>query len=233
VKILERAVNEEKRQLKLMRENGYDDTDGGEDLKKPSFAKRVAGDSLTGVSVSPHDIEFDKTPAAAAAPSLQKRAEEVPEPTEAVIDIAVDAFIPQRYIESEILRIEIYKRIAAIENKDDADDLKDELLDRFGDIPKPVENLTDIALIRNSARLEYIDSIENRDKSSVLLYSNMLADRENRKILEKWTVAAAKLNGRLLLSMGQKPHAAYFLKDGENVIGCLKEILSVLGGIVV
>ena len=156
-----------------------------------------------------------------------------PEPTECLIDIAVDAFIPNRYIESEVLRIEIYKRIAAVENQADADDLKDELIDRFGDIPKPVENLIDIALIRNVACLEYIDSIENKDKKSIIMYSNILTQPHEygRKTLEKWTVAASKLNGRLLLSMGQKPHAAYFLRDGENIIDCLKEIMNVLGGI--
>ncbi|MCL2816287.1 MAG: hypothetical protein FWD23_16965, partial [Oscillospiraceae bacterium] len=154
-----------------------------------------------------------------------------PEPTECLIDIAVDAFISNRYIESELVRIEIYKRIAAVENKDDADDLNDELLDRFGDIPKPVGNLIDIALIRNSACLEYIDAIENKDKKSIILYSKILSQPNGQKTLEKWTIAASKMNGRLLLSMGQKPHAAYFLKDGENIIDCLKEIMNVLGGI--
>jgi len=211
VKILEKAVNEEKRQLKLRQEYGYDGVGN-------AFMR---SENQPGIEIAERINPFPTSP-------------DSPEPTECLIDIAVDAFISNRYIESEILRIEIYKRIAAVENKDDADDLKDELLDRFGDIPKPVENLINIALIRNSACLEYIDSIENRDKKSILIYSSLLAqpDSHGKKVLEKWTVAASKLNGRLLLSLvGQKPHAAYFLKEDENVIDCLKEIMNVLGEI--
>jgi len=205
VKILEKAVSEEKKTLKLKQKYGLLDEDDLSDLEELGIIEPV----------------IDKT---------SKDYE--PEPTECLIDIAVDAFIPDRYIDSQVLRIEIYKRIAAIENKDDADDLKDELLDRFGDIPRATENLIDIALIRNSGCSEFIDSIENKDRKSILIYSSILSQPYGRKTLEKWTIAASKMNGRLLLSMGQKPYVAYYLKDGENIIDCLKEIMNVLGGIV-
>ena len=239
VKILERAVSEEKRKLKLRQKYGlsddYDDTDDGEDYDEynddagislnPPFPKGESGGTPQGDfnPQSLRDSSFEK--------EAFTRLSADPDPTECLVDVAVDAFIPNRYIESELTRIEIYKKIAAVENKDDADDLKDELLDRFGDIPKPVANLIDIALIRNCACLEFIDSIENKDQKSIIIYSKILAQEYGRKMLEKWTIAASKMNGRLLLSMGQKPHVAYFLKDGENVIDCLKNIMNVLGGI--
>ena len=201
VKILEKAVNEEKKKLKLKQKYGLldDYVDYGEVLDIIQNQENITENTA-------------------------------PEPTECLIDIAVDAFIPNRYIESEIIRIEIYKKIAAIENKDDADDLKDELMDRFGIIPRPVENLIDIALIRNNAGFEYIDTIENKDQKSIVIYSSILGKPQGQKALEKWTIAASKINGRLLLSMGQKPHIAYFLKSGENVIDCLKNIMNVLRG---
>ncbi|MCM1044061.1 MAG: transcription-repair coupling factor [Candidatus Gastranaerophilales bacterium] len=72
-----------------------------------------------------------------------------------VIDLDVDAFIPASYIVNEVQKLDIYKRITGIENGKERDDMRDELLDRFGEIPKSVDNLLRIALIRVSAhRLE-------------------------------------------------------------------------------
>jgi len=219
VKILEKAVNEEKKKLKLKEKYGLMDEDYDGDY-----------DDVGALLAAPDD-KSQFTRAQQAAPLQETDENYEPEQTECLIDIAVDAFIPNRYIESELLRIEIYKRIAAVENKEDADDLKDELIDRFGDIPKATENLIDIALIRNSACIEFIDSIENKDKKSIIIHADILAKPYGRKMLEKWTIAASKMNGRLLMSMGQKPHIAYFLQSGENIIDCLKEIMNVLAGI--
>ncbi|RAZ19285.1 hypothetical protein DK853_51505, partial [Klebsiella oxytoca] len=55
------------------------------------------------------------------------------------VDLDVDAFIPPAYIVNEIQKLDIYKRIAGIENQVESDDMKEELLDRFGDIPVAVE----------------------------------------------------------------------------------------------
>jgi transcription-repair coupling factor (superfamily II helicase) len=68
-----------------------------------------------------------------------------------LIDLDVDAFIPPSYIVNEVQKLDIYKRIAGIENQKERDDMKDELLDRFGEIPKSVDNLLRIALIRVAA----------------------------------------------------------------------------------
>ena len=179
------------------------------------------------------DLALEDTPVQENEPGEASEELETPE---CLIDIAVDAFIPGRYVESEILRIDIYKRIAAIESPEDADDLKDELNDRFGVIPKAVNNLINIELIRNNARLEYIDVIENkyegRDKS-IVMYISALEKPQGQKLLEKWTVAAGRpeLKGKLLLSLGQKPHAAYFLKSGEDILDALKLIMQVLADI--
>ncbi len=73
------------------------------------------------------------------------RGEEIEEAYETLMDITVNAFIPESYIASLDQKIEIYKRIAGIKNKTDYFDVQDELEDRYGTMPKSVANLLDIA----------------------------------------------------------------------------------------
>lgn len=59
---------------------------------------------------------------------------------ETVADIQTDAFIPDSYIKNEALKLDIYRRIAAVENKEEQEDMLEELIDRFGDPPTAVMN---------------------------------------------------------------------------------------------
>ena len=70
---------------------------------------------------------------------------------ECLIDVRIDAFIPETYIESLPQRLAIYKRIADIRSDEDASDVIDDLIDRFGEPPASVEGLVKVALLRNSA----------------------------------------------------------------------------------
>ncbi len=81
-----------------------------------------------------------------------------------VVDVDVDAFIPAEYIVNEVQKLDIYKRIAAIENEKERDDMKDELLDRFGAIPKSVDNLLRIALIRVAAHALYMTEVKGKNE---------------------------------------------------------------------
>ena len=76
------------------------------------------------------------------------------------VDLPVDAFIPASYILNEEQKLEIYKRIAAFETAQEADEMRDELLDRFGKIPASVENLMRVSLIRMRANALYITEIK-------------------------------------------------------------------------
>lgn len=87
-----------------------------------------------------------------------------------VIDLDVDAFIPAEYIVNEVQKLDIYKRIAGIENIKERDDMKDELLDRFGAIPKSVDNLLRIALIRESAHSLFITEIKGKNGRITFTY---------------------------------------------------------------
>lgn len=73
------------------------------------------------------------------------------EESETNIDLQVDAFIPASYIKSEYQRLDMYKRIAALENNEERSDMEDELMDRFGDIPHAAQNLLNIAVLKAAA----------------------------------------------------------------------------------
>ena len=76
------------------------------------------------------------------------KGEQVREEQSARVNLSVDAFIPDTYILNEGQKLEIYKRIASVESTDDQADVREEMEDRFGEIPAPAENLLRIALIR-------------------------------------------------------------------------------------
>ena len=79
------------------------------------------------------------------------------------VDLDVDAFIPPAYIVNEVQKLDIYKRIAGVENKSECDDMREELLDRFGEIPVAVENLLRISMIRVYAHKLYMTDIKGRN----------------------------------------------------------------------
>ena len=95
----------------------------------------------------------------------------VEEKKECLIDIAIDAHIPESYIDSVKNRISMYKRIATIENEEDASDVIDEFIDRFGDIPSSVKGLVDVALLRNRAAKAGIYEIKQR-KDCIVVFVN-------------------------------------------------------------
>ena len=78
------------------------------------------------------------------------------------LDLNVDAFIPDSYISNEYQKLDIYKRIAAIENEEEMDEMVDELIDRFGDIPKRVMKLLEAASLKALAHSVYVTSVEQK-----------------------------------------------------------------------
>ncbi len=87
---------------------------------------------------------------------------------ETVVDIVIDAFIPDTYIANEFTKLDFYKKIAAIENDRDYEDMSDELMDRFGTLPLPVQNLLSIADLKASAHAASITEIKERPREVVL-----------------------------------------------------------------
>ncbi|HBG2050088.1 TPA: transcription-repair coupling factor [Clostridioides difficile] len=96
------------------------------------------------------------------------KGEPIVEEIDVEIDLSVNAYIPDNYIKDELIKIEMYKKIASIENKEDMLDIQEELEDRFSDIPKPVQTLLTIAYIKSLCKILKIEKIRQL-KDEILL----------------------------------------------------------------
>ncbi len=138
------------------------------------------------------------------------------EDKDCLVDLSIAAHIPESYIESLTLRLDVYKLIADIREKSDAEDVIDELIDRFGDIPKSVMGLIDIALIRNKAADMGIYEIKQNDMS-VLLYVKDIKSPEIINLI-------CEQKGNALLSAGSKPYVAVKLKSKLDPLSALRNV---------
>lgn len=84
----------------------------------------------------------------------------VQEDFETTIDMSVNAYIPEKYITNEYLKLDIYKRIAGIENQEEYEDMLEELMDRFGEPPKTVQNLLAVANLKALAHRIYLTEVK-------------------------------------------------------------------------
>ena len=88
---------------------------------------------------------------------------EIPEETYATtVDLNIDAYIPASYIPNEYQKLDIYKRIAAIETEEEQEDMLEELIDRFGDPPRKEQQLLMIAQLKAKAHAAYVISVEQK-----------------------------------------------------------------------
>lgn len=115
---------------------------------------------------------------------------------ECTIDLPIEAHIPEYYIESTQLRLDCYRLIADIRDEEDAMDVTDELIDRFGDPPQSVMGLIRIALVRNEAAALGISEIKQNGGNMLFFFDN--------PDMERISKMATALSGRVLLSVGNK-----------------------------
>lgn len=92
--------------------------------------------------------------------------------SETSIDLQVNAYIPDSYIENETMKIELYKRIASISSMDEKMDIEEEATDRFGDMPKPLENLINISYIKALGNRMGVTAIKQSGKDVILTLAN-------------------------------------------------------------
>lgn len=140
------------------------------------------------------------------------------EEQECLIDLHIVAHIPEKYIPSLSARLQIYRRIAEIKTKADSEDVVDELIDRFGEPPKAVLGLIDIALLRNRAVTLGITEINDKHENIVIYFKEFS--------LEKIRPLMEKMKMRVLISAGEKPYVTVRAKKGENKLDAIKEILN-------
>jgi transcription-repair coupling factor (superfamily II helicase) len=91
---------------------------------------------------------------------------------ETVVDIMVDAYIPKFYIEDEQQRIDVYKRIASISSSEDKSEVIDELIDRYGDVPKACEQLIKVAEIKKQAQKIGVEEVKQDKECIILKFKN-------------------------------------------------------------
>ena len=144
------------------------------------------------------------------------------EPIETTIDLKVDAYIPSSYIQDEIQKIEIYKKIAAIESNQEYMDIKEELEDRYSEIPEPIYNLMDIAYIKNCAKNLFIEEI--KEDSKYIIFKFAKNESKYKEIFKK-IIKENKEN--VLLIFGENPQFMIKIqsKKKEEMLKYLKKIL--------
>ena len=90
---------------------------------------------------------------------LEQKGETKEEDFETSIEIPIDAYIPPAYVKNEMTKLELYKRISAVWNNEDYEDMLDELVDRFGEPPAEVINLLSVALMKAKAHDAFISAV--------------------------------------------------------------------------
>ena len=143
--------------------------------------------------------------------------------SECLVDLRVDAYIPERYIPDGPGRIEAYRRIAAIQNAADAADVLDELIDRYGDPPASVSDLVNVSLVRVQAAA--VGVYEVTQKKDLLTLS-----------LEKLELPMIRglltaFNGRVTAGAGARPYLSVTLRADEKPLDLLSQLLQAMADI--
>ena len=150
---------------------------------------------------------------------------------ETAVDCDIDAYIPPSYIKNEYQKLDIYKRISGIENEEEYMDMQDELMDRFGDIPRPVENLLRIAALKAEAHRAYVTEVYiNRQEARLTMYPKAKLQ------VEAIPELVAKYRGDLKFQAGEAP-VFHFIdqrnknRDCDPMMEKAKELLKELAGL--
>ena len=137
---------------------------------------------------------------------------------ECLVDVQIQAHIPESYIGDLRQRLEIYRRIADIRTRDDALDVTDELIDRFGEPPASVNGLIEIALLRNQA--SGLGITEVKQQGEVLLFYKSSID------MKQVSALVSRLKKRVMINAGAKPYIS--VKIEQSPLQTLTDTLSVL-----
>ncbi len=145
---------------------------------------------------------------------------------ETVADLQIDAYIPDTYIKNEALKLDIYRRIAAVENEAEQEDMLEELIDRFGDPPRSVLNLLEITRLRGQAHELYIREIKGRtDQITFIMYEKAGIDAARiPELIER-------MKGAMVFRRSEPVQFIYTInsqKAGKNPPGLLTVAFQVL-----
>ncbi len=145
-----------------------------------------------------------------------------PQKADCTVDLHLDGYIPDSYVPYPAQRMDLYRKIASLETEADADDLRDEMLDRFGDIPKSTENLFAVSLLRTQAEALGCEKITQKGDS---VFFDFLAVPTDALLC-----LSAVYASRLTLSLSGKPSFSLKLEQKTPVTKQCEELLLHLSG---
>ncbi len=147
---------------------------------------------------------------------LEEKGELPPEEPECVINVNLDAYLPESYVKYPAQRMALYKRIALIRKKYDMEDMTDELMDRYGDLPKPAYHLLMIALIRAEAIRCGITSVKQEGNSVIF--------QQEDPDVDAWIDLSDLVKGRIRFIPGSKAGIRLNLRPEEDMLGIIHKI---------
>jgi len=174
---------------------------------------RGAG-NLLGAEQSGHliDVGYDMYLKLLEEAVLEEKGEKPAHRASTTADLAVTANIPESYVPGEEQRMDLYRRIALIRSEADADDMLDELIDRFGEPPGSVTTLVRVALLRGEAGRAGISDISQ--KGNMLYFKVENFDMETLSAL----YAQKEFKNRVKLEAGREPRLGLKLRPGARPI---------------
>ena len=144
-----------------------------------------------------------------------------------VMDLNVDAYIPNSYIPNEYQKLDIYKRIAGIEDEEEMDDMLEELIDRFGDVPRKVQQLLQIAGLKALAHSAYVTAVEQKgEEFRFTMYEKAKVNPQRIPPLIQ------SYRGNLVFKAEAVPYFVYYKKGrnkkekDETVLELVKKLLN-------
>jgi transcription-repair coupling factor (superfamily II helicase) len=146
------------------------------------------------------------------------------------VDCDIDAYIPSTYIRNEYQKLDVYKRISGIENEEEYLDMQDELLDRFGELPRPVENLLMVAMLKATAHHAYVTEVKvNRQEFRLIMYKQAKLDTAGIPDMIQ------EYGGMLKFQFGEIPYFHYTERRKKNndctdMMSIAKQVLDRLAG---
>lgn len=146
----------------------------------------------------------------------EEKGEKIAEKKECTVTLDFNAYIPESYVAFPAQRMSIYKRVALIENQDDVNDIADEMTDRYGDLPQPVENLLSIALLRAEAICCGISIVKQEGGEVRMTLSEF--------DFEVWSEVEEAFPGRLRIVMSGGQYLSFRMKKDENTLRTLHKI---------
>ena len=141
-------------------------------------------------------------------------------PEDCLVDISINAFIPESYIENLGQRIDAYRKIASITTDEDSTDVIDELIDRYGDPPESVTGLINVALLRNRASMQGVKEIKQAGEKMQFYVSSLEPEQINSLV--------RTYKNRLRFVDAKKPYFEIKTGKGQRSPELMKEVIGLL-----